>query len=73
MTEKRKNPMQHTEIARLGGMAVARNRAHMSNPGKRGGASVSRDREHMVRIGRAGGHKVSVETMAEIDKREGKK
>jgi general stress protein YciG len=42
-------------VAREGGQAVSRNRAHMAEIGRRGGVAVSRDRKHMAEIGRKGG------------------
>jgi hypothetical protein len=41
-------------VARLGGLALSRNRAHMSALGKIGGKVVSADRAHMARIGKLG-------------------
>ncbi|OFZ18173.1 MAG: hypothetical protein A2X94_03290 [Bdellovibrionales bacterium GWB1_55_8] len=43
------------EVARKGGLAVSRNRQHMSEIGRKGGQSVSRNKEHMANIGRKGG------------------
>ncbi len=43
------------EVARKGGLAVSRNRQHMSEIGRKGGQSVSKNREHMAKIGRKGG------------------
>jgi general stress protein YciG len=47
--EKRK------EYARLGGLAVSKNREHMAEIGRKGGRAVSADPEHMAEIGRKGG------------------
>jgi DNA-binding NarL/FixJ family response regulator len=41
--------------ARLGGVAVSKDREHMSRIGKIGGTKVSQNREHMSRIGKIGG------------------
>jgi len=43
------------EVARKGGLAVSRNREHMSQIGRKGGLSVSKNKEHMANIGRKGG------------------
>ena len=43
------------EVARKGGLAVSRNRTHMSAIGRKGGQKVSQNREHMAEIGRKGG------------------
>ncbi len=40
------------EVARLGGLMISKNKAHMSAIGKLGGTKVSQDREHMSRIGK---------------------
>jgi general stress protein YciG len=49
------DPQTRQEVARKGGLAVSRNRAHMAEIGRKGGQSVSRNREHMAKIGRKGG------------------
>jgi general stress protein YciG len=43
------------EVARKGGLAVSKNRQHMSEIGRKGGQTVSKNREHMAAIGRKGG------------------
>src|SRR5690242_20591363 len=48
-------PEQAREAGRKGGLAVSRNREHMSQIGKKGGQAVSGDRAHMAEIGRKGG------------------
>jgi general stress protein YciG len=61
------------EIARKGGRAVSRDRAHMAAIGRKGGLEVSKDRQHMAEIGRKGGEEVSQNTahMAEIGRKGG--
>jgi general stress protein YciG len=61
------------EIARKGGRAVSRDRAHMAAIGRKGGMEVSKDRHHMAEIGRKGGEEVSQNTahMAEIGRKGG--
>lgn len=49
------DPTTRREVARKGGLAVSRNRQHMSEIGRKGGQSVSKNREHMAKIGRKGG------------------
>jgi len=49
------DPQTRKEVARKGGLAVSRNRQHMSEIGRKGGQSVSKNREHMAKIGRKGG------------------
>jgi general stress protein YciG len=49
------DPKTRQEVARKGGLAVSRNRAHMSSIGRKGGQSVSQNRDHMAEIGRRGG------------------
>ena len=49
------DPKTRQEVARKGGLAVSRNKAHMAEIGRKGGQSVSRNREHMAQIGRKGG------------------
>jgi general stress protein YciG len=49
------DPQTRQEVARKGGLAVSRNRAHMAEIGRKGGQSVSKNREHMAKIGRKGG------------------
>jgi general stress protein YciG len=49
------DPETRQEVARKGGLAVSRNRQHMSEIGRKGGQSVSKNREHMANIGRKGG------------------
>jgi general stress protein YciG len=49
------DPETRKEVARKGGLAVSKNRAHMALIGKKGGQTISRDREHMARIGKKGG------------------
>jgi uncharacterized protein len=49
------DPQTRQEVARKGGLAVSRNRAHMAEIGRKGGQSVSKNREHMAQIGRKGG------------------
>jgi len=49
------DPETRKEVARKGGLAVSRNRAHMAHIGKKGGQTISRDREHMAKIGKKGG------------------
>jgi uncharacterized protein len=64
---------QQREIARKGGQAVSRNKAHMAAIGSRGGEAVSRNRGHMAAIGRKGGEAVSRdrEHMARIGRKGG--
>ena len=64
---------QQREIARKGGQAVSRNRAHMAAIGSRGGEAVSKNRGHMSAIGRKGGEAVSKdrEHMARIGRKGG--
>lgn len=64
---------QQREIARKGGMAVSRNKAHMAAIGSRGGEAVSKNRGHMSAIGRKGGEAVSKdrEHMARIGRKGG--
>lgn len=50
-------PEIRRETSRAGGLAVSRDRRHMSELGKKGGAKVSQDRAHMARIGAIGGSK----------------
>ncbi len=65
MEEIKKNPRGtagmtlevRVEVARKGGIATSRNKAHMSRIGKIGGTKVSQDKAHMSRIGRIGGSK----------------
>jgi general stress protein YciG len=49
------DPDTRQEVARKGGIAVSKNRAHMAEIGRKGGQSVSKNREHMAQIGRKGG------------------
>lgn len=46
---------ERREVARKGGLAVSRDRAHMAEIGRKGGQAVSKDREHMAELGRKGG------------------
>jgi uncharacterized protein len=64
---------QQREIARKGGQAVSRNKAHMAAIGSRGGEAVSKNRGHMAAIGRKGGEAVSRdrEHMARIGRKGG--
>src|SRR4051794_13489876 len=41
------DPHTRQEVARKGGLAVSRNKQHMSEIGRKGGQSVSKNREHM--------------------------
>lgn len=45
-------PRLRTEVARQGGLAISKNKAHMAEIGRKGGLSVSKDRAHMSRIGK---------------------
>src|SRR5688572_22793414 len=67
------SPEQQRAIARKGGEAVSRNRAHMAAIGSRGGEAVSKNRGHMSAIGRKGGERVSQdrEHMAKIGRKGG--
>jgi len=49
------DPATRKEVARKGGLAVSRNRQHMSEIGRKVGQSVSKNREHMAQIGKKGG------------------
>jgi uncharacterized protein len=66
-------PDEARQAGRKGGVAVSRNRRHMSEIGRRGGERVSRDREHMAEIGRKGGEAVSGDRahMAQIGRKGG--
>ena len=44
---------KRTEIARLGGLAVSKNKEHMSKIGRKGGQT--HDRDFFVKIGKIGG------------------
>ena len=49
------DPHTRQEVARKGGLAVSRNKQHMSEIGRKGGQAVSKNREHMAKIGKKGG------------------
>ncbi len=49
------NWQEAREAGRKGGVAVSKDRGHMSQIGEKGGMAVSRDRSHMAEIGRKGG------------------
>lgn len=49
------SPERMKEIARKGGLAVARKENHMAIIGKTGGNKVAQNKEHMATIGKKGG------------------
>lgn len=52
------SPEVRREVARKGGLAVSKNRAHMAAIGKKGGLECSKDRAFMAKIGRKGGNAI---------------
>jgi general stress protein YciG len=46
---------ERMRFAQMGGLAVSKNRKHMSEIGKKGGLATSKDKEHMKELGRRGG------------------
>lgn len=57
-------PEVRIAVARLGGLAVSKDREHMARIGRIGGMRVSKNREHMAVIGKQGG-RLSRSGMAE--------
>lgn len=49
------SPETRAQVASIGGLAISKNRAHMSAIGRLGGKAVSANLAHMATIGRKGG------------------